>query len=144
MWFSILWNVWYLWKLWRHHLLYSVVSYMLKTYALLYYCFIVTYSSVSATSDTLYLLTLNSGTVTFFGGSEDLCLLRCQNLKACRTWCFGNDISTAPPGVRCSLKSSVSSSPMLYLIMGGLANSSWFVLMPGAWTTRLACSFLII
>jgi len=33
------------------------------------------------------------GIVTFFGGSEDLCLLRWQNLKACRTWCFGNDIS---------------------------------------------------
>jgi len=51
---------------------------------------------------------------------------------------------TAPPGVRCSLKSSLSSSPMLYLIMGGLANSSWFVSMPGAWTIRLACSFPII
>ena len=39
--------------------------------------------------------------VTFFGRSEDLCLLRWQNLKNCRTWCFGNYI---PNGTtRCSV-----------------------------------------
>ena len=33
-----------------------------------------------------------SFTWTFYLGSEDLCLLRWQNLKTCRTWCFENDI----------------------------------------------------
>ena len=46
-------------------------------------------------------LCLSVGHVTFFGGSEDLCLLRWQNLKACRTWCFGNDIPNGTP--RCSV-----------------------------------------
>jgi len=39
--------------------------------------------------------------VTFYWGSEDLCLLRWQNLKTCQTWCFGYDI---PNGTtRCSV-----------------------------------------
>jgi len=37
-----------------------------------------------------------------------------------------------------------SSVPMLNLTIGGLAVSSWFVLMPGAWTIWLACSFSTI
>jgi len=39
--------------------------------------------------------------VTFFGGSEDLCLLRWRKSIICRTWCFGNDISNGTP--RCSV-----------------------------------------
>jgi len=41
-------------------------------------------------------------TVTFFyRGSEDLCLLRWQNLEICRTRCFGYDIPNGTP--RCSV-----------------------------------------
>ena len=52
--------------------------------------------------------------------------------------------NTALSCFRFSLKYPVSSSPLLYLTMAGLANSAWFVSMPGAWTIRLACSFPII
>jgi len=39
--------------------------------------------------------------VTFFGGSEDLCLLRWRKSIICRTWCFGDDIPNGTP--RCSV-----------------------------------------
>ena len=38
-------------------------------------------------------------TVTFFGGSEDLCLLRWRKSIICRTWYFGNDIPNGTPRV---------------------------------------------
>jgi len=58
--------------------------------------------------------------VTFYGCSEDL------------------------PGFRFSLNDPVSSSAMLNLTMGGIADSSCFVSMPSAWTIPLVFSFTIV
>jgi len=85
-------------------------------------------------------LTTRSVILDIVHSAGDLKTSACFDGRICKLATLDRSVaafSTALSYYRFSLTNHVSSAPILNLTMVGLADSPWFVSMPGAWTIRL-------